>query len=185
VIGIEKPSLYAAFGSKEDLFFKAVERYKARLTGAVSEAFTLPSARAGLEAYLCELASFQSSPGQPQGCLFVQGALVASEESKRVSDALCGIRKEGLALIRSFLERGLKLGELPPDTDIDAMALFYNAISHGISVQAAGGVSTKDLHRTISLAMGQWRESKPVSKGFQKRGHTSPRSARKPARRAK
>lgn len=162
-IGVLKPSLYAAFGSKEELFLKALDRYKERLGAAVSPAFALPSARGSLEHYLRGLATFQSAAGTPQGCLLVQGALVGSEESSRVSKALCDSREQGFGIIRSLLERAIKQRELPRNTDIDQLALYFNAVSHGISVQAVSGISTEQLHNSISIAMRSWPELRSSS----------------------
>jgi hypothetical protein len=90
--------------------------------------------------------------------LLVQGSLVGSEESKRVSKALCESREQGFQIIRSVLERGVKARELPHSTDIDALAQFFNAVSHGISVQAVSGIPTETLHHTITIAMRSWPE---------------------------
>jgi AcrR family transcriptional regulator len=158
-IGVNKPSLYSAFGSKEELFLKALERYRALLGSYASPALTLPSVRSGIETFLRALASFQSAPESPRGCLFVQGALAGSEDSTRVSQILCEIREGGVELIRLSLERALAQGELPPDTDIGALARYFGTVSNGISVQAATGVPTEALHKTISIAMRGWPET--------------------------
>lgn len=180
-ISVLKPSLYAAFGSKEELFIKALDRYKERLGAAVSHAFTLPSARSSLEHYLRGLASFQSASGTPQGCLLVQGSLVGSEESKRVSKLLCDSREQGLGIIRSLLERALKQRELPRGTDIEALAQYFNAVSHGISVQAVSGIPTEKLQNTITIAMRSWPETR-LLKGLANRVKRRAGSVRKSTR---
>jgi AcrR family transcriptional regulator len=157
-IGVNKPSLYAAFGSKEDLFLKALDLYQERLGSFAAPSLQLPSARSGLEAFLRALATFQSAPNTPQGCLLVQGALAGSDDSARVSKVLCDVRASGVAMIRHCLDRGMRQGELPPDTDIDALARYFGAVSNGVSVQAASGIPTKELHETISIAMRSWPE---------------------------
>lgn len=159
-IGILKPSLYSAFGSKEELFLKVLDLYQNRLRAAVSHAFTLPSGRSSLEDYLRELAKFQSAAGTPHGCLLVQGALVGSEDSKQVTKALRNSRTYGAGIIRSLLERALRQRELPGGTDIDALALYFNAVSHGISVQAVSGVAPKDLQNSITIAMRSWPQTR-------------------------
>ena len=162
-MGINKPSLYAAFGGKEDLFFKALERYQARLGAYAAPSLSLPSARRGIEAFLRALATFQSSPGTPQGCLLVQGALAGSEDSKRVAKVLCEVRESGVQMMRASLQRALEQGELPADTDIDALARYFGTVSQGISVQAASGIPTRELHKTIAIAMSSWPERRPAA----------------------
>lgn len=160
-IGVNKPSLYGAFGGKEQLFFKALARYQERLGTFAAPSLALPSARSGIEAFLRALATFQSAKGTPRGCLLVQGALTGSEDSRRVAQVLCEVRESGVEMIRKCLEDALKRGELPLDTDISALARFFGTVSQGISVQAASGVPTNELHQTISIAMRSWPETRP------------------------
>lgn len=167
-IGVNKPSLYAAFGGKEQLFFKVLARYQERLGAFAAPSLALPSARKGVEAFLRALATFQSAEGTPQGCLLVQGALAGSEESRQVARVLCEVRESGVEMIRQCLEGARKRGELPQHTDIGALARFFGTVSQGISVQAASGVPTKELHKTISIAMRSWPETQPPkAKGTQ------------------
>ncbi|MBC9878987.1 TetR/AcrR family transcriptional regulator [Bradyrhizobium sp. INPA01-394B] len=158
VIGANKPSLYAVFGSKEELFLKVLERYQSRLGAFAAPSLTQSSARNGLEAFLRALATFQSGPATPAGCLLVQGALVGSEESRRIAKVLCEVRESGIGMIRSCLERARQQRELPPRTDVDALARYFGTVSQGISVQAASGVPTRALHDTIKIAMRAWPE---------------------------
>lgn len=157
-MGVNKPSVYAAFGSKEQLFLKALDRYQKRLNSITAPSLTLPSARNSVEALLRILAAFQSTPGAPQGCLLVQSALVGSEESRRVSQALAEARESGVEIIRKHLERARDQDELPPIADLDALARYFITVSQGISVQAAGGVPTEKLHDSITIAMRSWPE---------------------------
>jgi len=158
-IGVNKPSLYAAFGSKEQLFLKALDRYHERIRLFAAHLLTLPSARDSIEAFLCALATFQSAPGTPHGCLLVQGALAASDESRRVREILCEIRELGVEVLRRFLQRAHDQGELPPGINLVTLARYFVTLYQGISVQAAGGVPTEELHNIISIAMGCWPEN--------------------------
>src|SRR3982751_4547831 len=74
-MGINRPSLYAAFGNKESLFRKAVERYAEGPAGYVGEALELPTARAVVESLLEGAVRLLSDRKHPSGCLMVQGAL--------------------------------------------------------------------------------------------------------------
>lgn len=161
-IGINKPSLYAAFGGKEQLFMKVLARYQERLGAFAAPSLGLASARTGIEEFLRALATFQSGTDTPGGCLLVQGALAGSEDARRVTHMLCKVRESGVGMIRACLERGRAQGELSPDTDIDALARYFATVSQGISVQAASGVATGELHKTISIAMRGWPESPPA-----------------------
>src|SRR5881397_2597277 len=71
-MGINRPSLYAAFGNKEALFRKVLDRYFAGPAAYVREALQEPTARAVVERLLLGAAESHSDPRHPQGCLAVQ-----------------------------------------------------------------------------------------------------------------
>src|SRR5947209_16697338 len=68
-MGINRPSLYAAFGDKEMLFRKALDRYASGPAAYVSEALKEPTARAAIERLLREAADSLTNPHNPPGCL--------------------------------------------------------------------------------------------------------------------
>jgi AcrR family transcriptional regulator len=78
-MGISPPSLYAAFGNKEQLFAAAVARYAAGPASHVAVALAAPTARETFVALLQATVERLSDPGTPPGCLMVQGALAAGE----------------------------------------------------------------------------------------------------------
>src|ERR1700685_2343909 len=80
-MGINRPSIYATFGNKEALFRKALDRYSARMTGYTAEALKEPTARAVAERLMVGTADLLSCPGNPKGCLMVQGALARGDEA--------------------------------------------------------------------------------------------------------
>src|SRR5881397_436962 len=78
-MGINRPSLYAAFGNKEALFRRALDRYAEGPAAYVGEALNEPTARAVAERLLGGTIDLLSDPHNPHGCLVVQGALACSE----------------------------------------------------------------------------------------------------------
>src|SRR5260370_23346247 len=73
-MGINRPSLYAAFGNKEALFRKALDRYTSGPAAYVSEALDKPTARGVVERLLGGAADLLTNPRNPRGCLMVHGA---------------------------------------------------------------------------------------------------------------
>src|SRR5215204_6288141 len=71
-MGINRPSLYAAFGNKEALFRKAIDRYVDRTAAPVREALREPMARGVVERLLCASVDLITDPGHPRGCFLVQ-----------------------------------------------------------------------------------------------------------------
>ena len=68
-MGINPPSLYAAFGNKEGLFRKALDRYVEQRTDFWNEALEAPTARGMVEHLLRDSADFLTEECNPPGCL--------------------------------------------------------------------------------------------------------------------
>src|SRR6185295_9403978 len=146
-MGINRRSIYAAYGNKEELFGKAVDRYLQGPGAWVAPALELPTARQVAEAVLHGTVDANTTPGRPRGCLLVQSALACSPESEPVRRDLAERREAAIGTMRARFERAQADGDLPPDIDTDALARYLTVVGQGISVQAAGGASREDLHR--------------------------------------
>src|SRR6266436_381344 len=96
-MGINRPSLYAAFGNKEALFRKALDRYNDGPAAYVREALEEPTARAVVEALLRGAVEQLSNPRHPQGCLMVQGALSCGSTANPIRRELATRRAAGEA----------------------------------------------------------------------------------------
>lgn len=158
-MGINRPSLYAAFGSKEELFRKAIDRYTARSAAHFREAMELPSARAAVERLLEGSIEMVTNPERPQGCLLVQGALACGEDADELRVALAARRGAGEEVMRERFEQAKKRGELPADSNPAALAKFYAAVIFGISVLASGGATAKELRTVVEVALRVWPTS--------------------------
>jgi AcrR family transcriptional regulator len=155
-MGINRPSIYATFGNKEALFRKALDRYNARMTGYTAEALKEPTARAVAERLMVGTADLLSCPGNPKGCLMVQGALACGEESDPIRKELILRRTTGEAALRERFERAKLEGDLPAGADAGDLARYVMAVMHGMSVQSAGGATRKKLQGVIDLALRAW-----------------------------
>ena len=153
---INPPSLYAAFGNKEALFKKALDRYEAKRDHIMEEAFAAPTAREAVTRLLEGTAERLSDKCNPRGCLMVQGALSGGEECEAVKRDLASRRAGVEALIRKRLKRAKREGDLPSDADAAALARFVATVMHGMAVQAAGGVAPKELRAIVNTALRAW-----------------------------
>lgn len=154
-MGINPPSLYAAFGDKERLFLEAVSRYEASRQGparCVLEEET--TARAAIERMLRETAGELSKSSQPKGCMLITAATNCSATS--IQAALADRRAEQKARIRQRIAQGIGAGELPRGTDAGALADFYATVLTGMSMQARDGATRKALLATAETAMRAW-----------------------------
>jgi AcrR family transcriptional regulator len=156
-MGINSPSLYAAFGSKEALFHEAVVLYN-KLEGpeiwdALSDA---ASAKEAIAAFLRATAAAFTKPGKPAGCMIVLGALHSSDSNGAVCSTLRHIRAENVVALRERLDQGVAAGELPSGLDTNAVAVFYVTVQQGMSIQARDGASRETLLAIADGAMAAW-----------------------------
>ncbi|ALN75610.1 MULTISPECIES: TetR/AcrR family transcriptional regulator [unclassified Aureimonas] len=155
-MGIAKPSLYAVFGNKEELFRKALDRYAALRSDRSCEAMNEPTSRRAVERMLLGFAGVGDGDEVPKGCLMVQGALVCSEASESIRQELCARRAEGEAALCRRLAEWKAMGDLPPEADPKDLARYVMAVAQGIAVQAASGASEDDLRRVVTMTMRTW-----------------------------
>src|SRR6266852_2291551 len=143
---INRPSLYAAFGSKEELFRRALERYIAGL-GKISSALEAPTAREAVFRLMRFYADAVGHPERPVGCFLVQVALV---NERHLAEARLAKR----------LYRAKREGDLPADANPRDLARYVYTVCHGLAVQSFGGATRKQtrkqLRRVVDIAMRAW-----------------------------
>ena len=155
-MGIGKPSLYAAFGSKRGLFDAAMLRYENGPKSFAQSAFALPTARETVVALLHGVIEVSTRSTGPRGCLQTHAALACGAEADEVREAVANRRLAGEAKLCARLEKARESGELPPGTDTGVLAKFIAVLSQGITVQGAAGVPGEALREVVSLAMQRW-----------------------------
>jgi AcrR family transcriptional regulator len=155
-MGINRPSLYAAFGDKEALFRKALDRYETGPVRYFQEALQASTSREVAERLLYGTAEVVADGSHPAGCLLVQGALAAGDEAEPVRRELAVRRGASMEAIRRRLQRARREGDLPAGADPAGLARYLATILHGMAVQAAGGASANDLRRVAEIALRSW-----------------------------
>ena len=155
-MGITKPSLYAAFGNKEELFRKALDRYVDGPGGYFQVALAKPTARAVVEHLLYESAAAVTDPNHPPGCLAVQGALSCGDAAESIKQELMSRRAKGEQDLRLRFERAIAEGDLPQGSDAADLAAYLSAILQGMAVQAAGGTTREQLRKIAEMALRTW-----------------------------
>ncbi|MCZ2820364.1 TetR/AcrR family transcriptional regulator [Modestobacter sp. VKM Ac-2977] len=156
-MGISKPSFYAAFGSKEQLFRRALDRYTEGPASYGLRALEEPTARQVVAAFFDGAVRATTPPEGPAGCLGVQGALASSSGGQAAHDVLAGWRNDAGDRLAERFRRAVKEGDLPSDADPQSLARYVMAVGFGIAVQAASGVSRQDLQLIADVALQNWR----------------------------
>ena len=155
-MGINPPSLYAAFGNKEALFRKALYRYVEGRAGHWHEALHAPTARAMVELLLYGSADFLTNESNPPGCLFVRSAMACNEAAGAIRCEMGARGEAGEGPVRDRLERAKTEGELPPDFDTADYARYIITVMEGMAVRAAEGATRSDLHKVADLTLRTW-----------------------------
>ncbi|AOF91806.1 TetR/AcrR family transcriptional regulator [Sinorhizobium sp. RAC02] len=158
-MGITPPSLYATFGSKEELYRQALDHCIERESKCRGEALqTEPTAYEAIAFYLHDVVQGITQPDKPRGCIVSTAVLQHSEESESVAQDVAARREVAMQAIKTRLDRAVSEGELPTDTDTDALARFYMAVVQGMSAQAYDGACREKLKQLADIALSAWPE---------------------------
>ena len=150
-MGVNKPSIYAAFGDKAQLFHAALRRYVERNMGYVDAALARPTARECAEAFLVGNARAVTRPDYPPGCLSVQAAVVpgGSNEFSMLAENRADIHERFAQRFR----RAVTEGDLPPEADPDEFAGLLITLSSGFAIRAADGTPRGSLEAIARRAV--------------------------------
>jgi AcrR family transcriptional regulator len=161
--GVNRPSLYAAFGNKEELFRKAVNRYVKMEMAYVSAALSESRASDVAKSYLRNNVIAVTEPGRPSGCLSIQGAMAVSVDNASVSDFLSASRNAAEHRFADRFRKAIVDGDLPAGEDAEELALYLTSVSSGIAVRAADGASRETLTRVADRALASFPDSRGQS----------------------
>lgn len=154
--GVERPALYSAFGNKEALFRKALDRYRERYLHYVPEALLMPTSREVAARILYGAVELNTRCADHAGCLGVNGVLAGSDDAEPIRQALVDMRAAGQEQLRERLERAKAEGDLPSTARADALAAFVLAVTHGMAVQAKAGFNREMLEAVAEQALAAW-----------------------------
>ena len=144
--GLTKPSLYNAFGSKEDLFAAALNRYRTTRSQGSCDALTGPDTPAeGIRCYFLNLAQNVAAPGRPKGCLMLSIALPLKDRLPKVAAELEAAPKESYAWMLAYFSEQKKKGHLPQDFDDLAAISLIGDLGAAMIVQARAGAPLEML----------------------------------------
>ena len=155
-MGINPPSLYAAFGNKSGLFRKALDRYIEQRTIFWQQALEIPTGREVVEHLLRKSADFLTEKHNPHGCMLVRSALTCSEAEEAIHQELTARRTEGEVKLRQRLQKAKKNGEMPAELDPADYARYIMTLLEGMSMRAAAGATRKELHKVADMALRSW-----------------------------
>jgi len=151
-MNLNPPSLYSAFGDKEQLFLEAVESYSSHNRESCPYA-SEATARGAVEKLLTYSANELTDAGHPPGCLMAMASTTAANSSPLLQKMIAQKRALARESLLGRIKRGIDEGDVPAGTDAGALADFYFTILTGMAMQAREGVTRKSLLATVAQAM--------------------------------
>jgi AcrR family transcriptional regulator len=155
-MGINRPSMYAAFGNKEQLYCKTLDRYSKSRSERLNAFSAAPTARASVELLLRDAVENVTDPKNPGGgCFGVQGAMTCFNMSRQVREHIGDMHVASERAFRERFNRAIEAGELPRGSAAD-LARLCAVMIQGLALQAKAGSSRKELHRVVDLYLDTW-----------------------------
>jgi AcrR family transcriptional regulator len=164
-MGINPPSLYAAFGSKEGLLKAALDRYTQKRAEFMRESLDAPTAREVVERMLLRTADMQTDPDNPPGCLLVAGGLACGAGAENVPFELASRRAQTEEQLRDRFVRARDEGDLAPDADPAALARYLSAIIAGMGVLASSGAHREELRQVALVSLKAFDQKSGAQNG--------------------
>lgn len=156
-MGISKPSLYAAFGNKEQLYLAALDRYREQqLTRHADALAAEPDLKKAMRVFLRSVATMVTAPELPGGCMVVNSAVACdiSTLPRRVVAAIGKtVDQSSFDLLKARLQKELQDRNLPVNTPVEQLADYFTAIMCGIAVMAKVGVTEQRLFEAVEHAL--------------------------------
>jgi TetR/AcrR family transcriptional regulator, copper-responsive repressor len=143
--GMNRPSLYAAFGDKRELYLKTLEHYRDEGRALAREALAdAPTLRAFLERFYAKVLDLYLEGG-PRGCFSIGTAATVAAVDDGVREFLADSTRTTDAFLRQQIEKARQRGELSRDADPAALAYLATATLHTLAIRTRAGLSRKEL----------------------------------------
>jgi AcrR family transcriptional regulator len=157
-LGIGPTSLYAAFGSKEQLYAEALDLYATSYENLVLGRFrTAPTAREAVFAYLWDSAAAMTGADcdLPHGCMVTLGT-VGGDEHAELGALMRMARGSAYGILMARLEQAVQDGELPARLDLAKLTRYVQTVQSGMAIRARDGASRDELQSVARIAMAAW-----------------------------
>ncbi|WP_171013946.1 TetR/AcrR family transcriptional regulator [Chitinivorax sp. B] len=154
---INPPSLYAAFGSKDNLYRETLSHYLAEYGRLLVETLnTEGDGRQAMHHMLRTAAALFTDTSHPSGCMVSNAAVHCAAENARLAELLTQHRTHARNLIQARLAQAQQAGELSSTADIPHLATYFAMVIQGMALQARDGADRATLEQLGDLALRAW-----------------------------
>ncbi|HEY8879638.1 MAG TPA: TetR/AcrR family transcriptional regulator [Roseateles sp.] len=144
--GLNRPSLYGAFGDKHELYLQALRLYTEQSNAAIAAALQGRSLRDGLgRVYELALQLYYPADEAARGCLLIGTAATEAPRDDAIRQQLGDSLRGFNAAFEARLQRAVETGELPAGTDVGMRAQLASAVLHSMALRARAGDARRDL----------------------------------------
>jgi AcrR family transcriptional regulator len=153
--GMNRPSLYGAFGDKQALFAASLDAYIDTSRATMVQAFRAGGTlREALERiYHASLDIYLSGESGGRGCFMLTAGLGQAAVDPVVRDKVAAALRELDAGFEQLVARAQAAGELPPGADQAVLAQVAGGMRHALSVRARAGETREQLEATIQATL--------------------------------
>lgn len=155
-LGINRPSLYSAFGNKEELFAKAIEKYKKGPIAYLKESMQEKTSRDVVKMILMKSVDLLTSTECSKGCLAIQSSISSELETVGIQHQIVKSLNQYEENIQKRFAQSVADGDLPKDSDVVLLAKYVTTIHKGLSMQAANGAKKEILYDVVNLVLKTW-----------------------------
>jgi AcrR family transcriptional regulator len=153
--GMNRPSLYAAFGDKRELYLKTLEHYRSAYRELARKTLEDdPPLRVFLKRfYDTALGIYLAGDGGPRGCYSIGTAATEATVDANVRAFLADSVRATDAFLKSRIDKARDRGEISQTADATALAYLASATMHTIAIRARAGVPRKELDAIVDAAI--------------------------------
>lgn len=155
-MGINRPSVYAAFGNKEALFALALERYVAGPIAYLKDVLEEKTSREVVRQMLMKSADLLTCLEKPTGCLVINSSISSELEAAGIQEQIVMALHQNERKLQGRFEQAIAEGDLPPETDANLLAKYITTIHKGMSIQASHGSNKEELIGVINVVLASW-----------------------------
>jgi len=155
-MGITRPSLYAAFGNKEQLFRQALDLYEREKMAYVGQALEQPTARAVAKWLLEGALATISGECEPRGCLGVISSTACGSEAECIREEVLKRSRVVHEACVDRMQRAIDEGDFTGPANAEAITKYLMAVLQGMSVQAGAGSTRQELEGVVETTLAMW-----------------------------
>ena len=135
--GVQKGSLYKAFGDKHSLFIHALKRYMDKMEAEVAPIFQeAPSASEAIRRWINHAQGTGCAGECPRGCLIVNTVSELVPHDPVVRGLLQNHMQQFMAMITQVIRQGQASGEFRTDIDAESLSELVSTVSAGIVMKS-------------------------------------------------